>query len=101
MTDTLSVEQNPAPTNVHPASVLRIRNFRLLWIGEGISMFGDQFYLIALPQPCISPQHNERELAAWGCVTMISDVWQDAVGFYKKLGWSTPGAVLLRRRLCI
>jgi len=29
--------------------VLHIRNFRLLWIGEGISLLGDQFYLIALP----------------------------------------------------
>ena len=32
-----------------PAHVLRNRNFRLLWIGEGISLLGDQFYLIALP----------------------------------------------------
>jgi MFS family permease len=31
------------------ASILRIRNFRLLWIGEGISLLGDQFYMIALP----------------------------------------------------
>jgi MFS family permease len=30
-------------------SVLRIRNFRLLWLGQGISLLGDQFYLIALP----------------------------------------------------
>jgi hypothetical protein len=29
--------------------VLRNRNFRLLWVGEGISLLGDQFYLIALP----------------------------------------------------
>ncbi len=29
--------------------VLRQRNFRLLWIGEGISLLGDQFYMIALP----------------------------------------------------
>ncbi len=29
--------------------VLRLRNFRLLWIGEGISVLGDQFFLIALP----------------------------------------------------
>jgi MFS family permease len=29
--------------------VLRNRNFRLLWLGEGISILGDQFYLIALP----------------------------------------------------
>jgi MFS family permease len=28
---------------------LSVRNFRLLWIGEGISLLGDQFYMIALP----------------------------------------------------
>ena len=32
-----------------PASPLSVPNFRLLWIGEGISLLGDQFYLIALP----------------------------------------------------
>jgi MFS family permease len=32
-----------------PASPLSMRNFRLLWIGEGISLLGDQFYMIALP----------------------------------------------------
>src|SRR5215471_11995738 len=32
-----------------PASPLSVRNFRLLWIGEGISLLGDMFYLIALP----------------------------------------------------
>ena len=30
-------------------SLLSLRDFRLLWIGEGISLIGDQFYLIALP----------------------------------------------------
>lgn len=29
--------------------VLRSRNFRLLWVGEGISLLGDQFFFIALP----------------------------------------------------
>ena len=29
--------------------VLKIRDFRLLWLGEGISLLGDQFGLIALP----------------------------------------------------
>src|SRR6185503_18559991 len=32
-----------------PANPLSVRNFRLLWIGEGISLLGDQFYMIALP----------------------------------------------------
>ena len=30
-------------------AVFRVRNFRLLWIGQGISVLGDQFYMIALP----------------------------------------------------
>jgi hypothetical protein len=30
---------------------------------------------------------------------LISDVWRDAVGFYQGLGWSAPGAVLLRKKL--
>jgi hypothetical protein len=29
--------------------VLGNRTFRLLWIGQGTSYIGDQFYLIALP----------------------------------------------------
>jgi hypothetical protein len=29
--------------------VFRNRNFRLLWAGEGVSLIGDQLYLIALP----------------------------------------------------
>ena len=46
MTDTLSLEPKVQNSS---ASILRIRNFRLLWIGEGISLLGDQFYMIALP----------------------------------------------------
>src|SRR5258707_6195091 len=42
--------ENVAESNGQkPASPLSVRNFRLLWIGEGISLLGDQFYLIALP----------------------------------------------------
>ena len=37
-------QRNPAMLDV-----LRNRNFRVLWAGEGISVLGDQFYLIALP----------------------------------------------------
>jgi Na+/melibiose symporter-like transporter len=36
-------------TTERPASPLRLRDFRLLWIGESISALGDQFALIALP----------------------------------------------------
>lgn len=30
-------------------AVLRVRNFRLLWLAEGISVLGDQFHFVALP----------------------------------------------------
>lgn len=48
MTDTLSLETK-SRISISPSSILRIRNFRLLWVGESISLLGDQFYLIALP----------------------------------------------------
>jgi MFS family permease len=35
--------------NAGLSEVFRNRDFRLLWLGEGISLLGDQFYLIALP----------------------------------------------------
>jgi MFS family permease len=28
---------------------ITVRDFRLLWLGQGVSLFGDQFYLVALP----------------------------------------------------
>ena len=58
MTETLSLETKPETVKTSPASVLRIRNFRLLWIGEGISLLGDQFYLIALPWLVLSLTGN-------------------------------------------
>src|SRR5450755_2844101 len=36
-------------TGQKPAGPFSVRNFRLLWIGESISLLGDQFYMIALP----------------------------------------------------
>lgn len=38
-----AVKENPF------RQVLSNRNFRLLWIGEGVSVLGDHFYMIALP----------------------------------------------------
>ena len=58
MTDTLSIDQKTERTNNSSVNVLRIRNFRLLWIGEGISLLGDQFYLIALPWLVLSLTGN-------------------------------------------
>ena len=46
----MNTEAKPSVPNVQkPASPLSVRNFRLFWLGETISLVGDQFYLIALP----------------------------------------------------
>jgi predicted MFS family arabinose efflux permease len=57
MTNILSLDTEPE-TKVSPVHVLKIRNFRLLWIGEGISLLGDQFYMIALPWLVLSLTGN-------------------------------------------
>jgi ribosomal protein S18 acetylase RimI-like enzyme len=44
-------------------------------------------------------RHVERELAARGCALLISDVWKDAEGFYRALGWTSPDVILLRHTL--
>jgi ribosomal protein S18 acetylase RimI-like enzyme len=41
----------------------------------------------------------EKRLAERGCAVVISDVWQDAAGFYRSRGWEPPPVVLLRKRL--
>jgi MFS family permease len=48
--------------HVSPLSILRNRNFRLLWIGEGISVLGSQFYLIALPWLVLQLTHDPLAL---------------------------------------
>jgi MFS family permease len=39
----------PQPALAKPGHPLAIPHFRNLWIGSAISLFGDQFYLVALP----------------------------------------------------
>ncbi|HEY2496983.1 MAG TPA: MFS transporter [Candidatus Angelobacter sp.] len=46
MAATTLIPSSTLPAPQHP---LRERNFRMLWIGSGISTVGDQFYLVALP----------------------------------------------------
>ena len=38
-----------APARARVLRAFQSRDFRLLWLGESVSLFGDQFYLIALP----------------------------------------------------
>ena len=41
----------------------------------------------------------EAALSRRGCAVLLSDVWRDAEGFYRHLGWSQPDVVLLRKKL--
>ena len=43
-------------------STLKTRDYRLLWIGQGISHLGDQFHLIALPWLVLTLTHDPFQL---------------------------------------
>jgi MFS family permease len=44
-----ALTSTPTKTRNLMAAVMALPNFRLLWIGQGTSLLGDQFYLIAMP----------------------------------------------------
>ncbi len=67
-----------APTPVDAESsrtewmhLLANRNFRLLWLGENVSLFGDQFYFIALPWLVF--QMTDSALA-FGTILMVAGI---------------------------
>src|SRR5258708_29706247 len=47
--EVLAQSQTTLPEAPPRARPLANRNFRLLLMGEGVSLFGDQFYIVALP----------------------------------------------------
>lgn len=49
MSDSLDTQTPEPSTQPSLLSALRVRDFRLVWAGESISLLGDQFYLVALP----------------------------------------------------
>jgi MFS family permease len=51
--------------------VLAIRSFRLLWLGETVSLFGDQFYFVALPWLVFEMTHSSL---AFGTVLMVAGI---------------------------
>ncbi len=42
-------EQEAPPPQPSLMSAFKVRDFRLVWAGESISLLGDQFYMVALP----------------------------------------------------
>ena len=49
MTGTTDMTENGAIIPAPSSNPFAVRDFRLLWLGEAISILGDQFALIALP----------------------------------------------------
>jgi len=45
----VATSAGPQPAPAKPGHPLRIAHFRNLWLGSAVSLFGDQFYLVALP----------------------------------------------------
>lgn len=64
----MAASANPTRKSPHP---LRIRDFRLLWLGESISLLGDQFYIIALPWLVLQLTGNALAL---GAITALATV---------------------------
>jgi MFS family permease len=71
---TIETKHQPQAVGARLRAFLRplaVRNFRLLWLGESVSLLGDQFYLIALPW--ITLQLTGSGLAL-GSVLMVAAV---------------------------
>ncbi|MGZ9166723.1 MAG: MFS transporter [Anaerolineales bacterium] len=68
------IAQSPAdaaPRRMAWILLLANRNFRLLWMGENVSLFGDQFYFIALPWLVF--QMTDSALA-FGTILMVAGI---------------------------
>ena len=44
-------------------------------------------------------EYVQDNLAEAGCSVVIADVWRDAAVFFRKVGWESPNAILLRKKL--
>ena len=67
---------DPSPAAAAPGRSARLRplanrNFRLLWIGENVSLFGDQFYFIALPWLVFQMSGS---MLAFGALLMVGGI---------------------------
>src|SRR5512136_1682272 len=60
-----------APSRLARIRPLANRNFRLLWIGENVSLFGDQFYFVALPWLVFQMSGS---LLAFGTLLMVGGI---------------------------
>lgn len=63
-----------------------------LVVDTGVHRQGIGTQLVQAVEKALRDRHQQ---------VLIADVWADAKGFYKSLGWNPPDAVLLRRRLAV
>ena len=59
-------------------SILKHRDYRLLWLGQSISQLGDQFHLIALPWLVLTITHDPVQL---GIVLALAGIPREGFGF--------------------
>src|SRR5690349_3917589 len=62
------VTETRQPVRVRPLANL---SFRLLWMGEGVSLLGDQFYIVALPWLVFQMTGS---LLAFGTILMVEGI---------------------------
>jgi MFS family permease len=60
-----------APARPSLLSALKVRDFRLVWAGESISILGDQFYMVALPWLTLNLTGSALALGTVGAVAAI------------------------------
>ncbi len=58
-----------------PPAVLRGREFRRFWLGETVSLFGDQISLIALPLVAVLALHaNAAQMGYLGAAALVPNL---------------------------
>lgn len=69
--------------------VLQLRDFRLLWLGQGTSLLGDQFYMVAAPWLVLKMTGDPLALGmvlAVGAIPRARSCW-----------WAAPSPTAYRR----
>jgi len=60
---------DPPPRRIRIWEPLRFRDFRLVWSGSAVSLFGDQFFTVAVPWVVLALTHSSMQV---GTVMMLS-----------------------------
>ncbi|GAB1420521.1 MFS transporter [Anaerolineales bacterium] len=70
----VSLSSNATNNRISMLEVLKIPNFLLFWIGEGVSTLGDQFYMIAISILVLQLSTPETEAMALSITLMLAGI---------------------------